>query len=112
MLNQLAEEIRSINEDNGWNLPNVWTPEQDVTQIALIGCEVSEAIEEIRKGGDVTRNSYPDGLKPEGVPAELADVIIRVLDYSYARGIDIESAVFEKLEFNTTRSHRHGGKVL
>lgn len=51
-------------------------------------------------------------MKPEGVPSELADIIIRVLDMCGWYGIDIEAAVAEKMEYNETRSYRHGGKSL
>jgi NTP pyrophosphatase (non-canonical NTP hydrolase) len=50
--------------------------------------------------------------KPEGVPIELADCIIRILDYCGHAGIDIEQAIKIKHEYNKTRPHRHGGKVI
>lgn len=50
--------------------------------------------------------------KPVGVPSELADIIVRVLDFSGEHGIDIERAVLEKMAYNRTRPHKHGGKVL
>lgn len=48
--------------------------------------------------------------KPEGVASELADVIIRVLDYSEQKGIDTIRVMLQKMEFNKTRGYRHGGK--
>lgn len=48
--------------------------------------------------------------KPEGIPIELADVIIRVLDYCGYAGIDIDAAISQKHEYNKTRPYRHGGK--
>jgi NTP pyrophosphatase (non-canonical NTP hydrolase) len=50
--------------------------------------------------------------KPIGVPSELADIIIRVLDFSGEHGIDIERAVLEKMAFNKSRPFRHGNKAL
>lgn len=50
--------------------------------------------------------------KPVGVPSELADIIVRVLDFSGEHGIDIERAVLEKMAYNRTRPFKHGGKVL
>jgi NTP pyrophosphatase (non-canonical NTP hydrolase) len=50
--------------------------------------------------------------KPEGIPAELADCIIRILDYCGKEGIDIEEAVKIKHQYNKTRPYRHGGKKI
>ena len=49
--------------------------------------------------------------KPEGVPIELADLIIRVLDTCEQYGIDIEAAIEMKIKYNETREYRHGGKL-
>ena len=48
--------------------------------------------------------------KPEGVAVELADAIIRILDYCAFAGIDIEKALEIKHEYNKSRPYRHGGK--
>lgn len=50
--------------------------------------------------------------KPEGVASELADVIIRVLDYSEEKDIDTIRVMLQKMEYNKTRGYRHGGKVI
>ena len=57
--------------------------------------------------------TYSEGVvaKPEGVPSELADVVIRALDAAGAWGIDLETVIEEKLAYNVTRGHRHGGKA-
>lgn len=60
------------------------------------------------------RTDYHDGNyngeKPEGVAVELADCLLRILDYCGYAGIDIEEALRLKHEYNKTRSYRHGGK--
>lgn len=81
------------------------------SKLALIHSEVSEVLEEVRSGKSLTENwqSLPD--KPEGVPTELADIVIRVFDIAGWLGLDLEQEIVEKLEYNLTRSQKHG-KVL
>lgn len=81
--------------------------------IALCHSELSEALEEHRNGKCVAETYYSGaGAKPEGIPTELADVVIRICDYCYNNQIDLEWALKEKMNYNKTRPYRHGGKVL
>jgi len=50
--------------------------------------------------------------KPEGIPSELADVVIRVMDICGYYGIDLEAAIKEKMDYNKTRPLMHGGKAI
>lgn len=50
--------------------------------------------------------------KPEGVPVELADTVIRVLDTCEAYGIDLGFEIRRKMEYNETRAFRHGGRRM
>lgn len=52
------------------------------------------------------------GYKPEGIAVELADCIIRILDWAGKEGMDMESIINEKMAYNRTRPYRHGGKLL
>lgn len=86
-------------------------------KLALIHSEVSEALECLRDGEMVTvessvRSTYGQPGKPEGFPSELADIVIRVFDLAGAMGIDMLTEIRRKIAFNSTRSHRHGGKAL
>ena len=100
-LNRLAEEIRHINQNNGWNITTLgdWEDTYKVpTILALIHSEVSEALEAFR------HNDH------ENFGEELADILIRVLDCAPGLGIDIDREVQQKLAKNRTRGFRHGGK--
>ena len=78
--------------------------------LAQIHCEVSEVVEELRNGRELTESYHSDEGKPEGVPAELADVVIRCFDFAYVYGIDLEAAIREKHRFNKSRPYLHGRK--
>jgi NTP pyrophosphatase (non-canonical NTP hydrolase) len=56
----------------------------------------------------------PDLLdgKPEGVGPELADTIIRILDYAEHVGLDMDFEVERKMAHNEQREIRHGGSHL
>lgn len=106
-INEVAKQIHENAVNHGW-----WEEPRTFPEIlALIHSEVSEALEEYRNGHPVGETYHGEGGKPEGVPTELADVIIRVLDYCAFAGINIDQAITDKHEYNKTRPYRHGGKV-
>lgn len=75
--------------------------------LALIHAEISEALEEYRRGK--MEVYYPHKApKPEGFGVELADTVIRILDLAGGLNIDLQKLIRIKLEFNKTRPHRHG----
>ena len=89
-----------------------WQDDRDpLAVLALIHSEVSEALEDIRDGKPLHQLEFEEGTgKPTGVPAELADIIIRVLDACGAWGINIEEAIRAKVVYNQTRPKLHGRK--
>lgn len=109
-LNQLRDVIHNTAVDKGW-----WDgDERDLgTILMLCVSELAEALEEYRDGRRVREVYYRDGYnKPEGVPVELADTIIRILDFCGRKGIDIEAVLEEKVKYNFGRAYKHGGKVV
>ena len=109
-LTQLTAAIHGNAKARGWHDEGPKT-DRFPTLLCLVHSEVSEALEDYRTGCGMTDTSSTSRGKPCGIPSELADIIIRVLDICGLYGIDIESAVRAKMAYNATRPHRHGGKV-
>jgi NTP pyrophosphatase (non-canonical NTP hydrolase) len=110
-LKELAQEVYDIACEKGWHDE----PLAFGDAIANIHGEASEAFEEYRKGKNLNDIylSFDDPTgKPEGVPIEFADIIIRVLDNCITYDIDIEAALMMKLEYNKNRPYKHGGKIV
>jgi len=103
--------VHQLAIDKGWySTATTKTPEYIAYKIARIHSEISEALDEVRSPVDVCIRS--ESGKPEGLPIELADVVIRVLDLAGYLGIDLQDAIAVKHQYNKTRSYRHGSKTL
>jgi len=98
MLNSLASEIHQTALNHGF-----WESENKAEKIALMHSELSEALEAIRK-------PCQDDKCPAytGEEVELADAVIRILDYAHHFGLDLEGAISAKAAFNKTRPYKHG----
>ncbi|MCL2703870.1 MAG: hypothetical protein FWE91_09725 [Defluviitaleaceae bacterium] len=122
-LNEAAKNIHALAVNKGW-----WEDDRPLPEILMLCVsELSEALEEYRnKSPDIYCDEYDEdhcdpclkhrpacacnGHKPQGVAVELADCIIRILDFCGRKEIDIEAAINAKHEYNKTRPYRHGGK--
>jgi len=75
-------------------------------RLCLIHSEVSEALEAFRD--DCLTTLPNENGKPEGLPSELADIVIRVADMAHWLGIDLEQEIRLKSDFNESRPVKHG----
>ena len=100
----VATFVHQTAMEKGW-----WDEDRsDGEIIALIHSELSEALEGLRHG-----DAYDKHL-PEfrSVEVELADAVIRIMDYGEARGLRIAQALMAKATYNLDRPRMHGGKAF
>lgn len=106
-IRELQKEVYENAKAHGW-----WEEEREFgTLIALCHSELSEALEETRNGKEVNE-TYLENGKLAGVPSELADVVIRIMDICEHFDIDLEEAITRKMAFNKERPYKHGGKAF
>lgn len=110
--NKLCGECNAIATEHGWwddiletdgetegDLVDIHNTYVYATKLALISCEVSEAIEDLRAKDDVHLGE------------ELADIFIRLADLSVEMGYDLDYEIKRKMKINEGRPYKHG-KVI
>lgn len=107
-LNEYAEECCEIAKSKGW-----YDSDEDTlpTKLCLVHSEISEALEEIRTGRAPNEIYLGKNNKPEGMPIELADAIIRIFDIAKKWDMDLDKAYEMKTAYNKLRPYRHGKKL-
>lgn len=113
----LQEHAHNTAVSKGWHdHPDPKSADRFGAMIALCHSELSDALEAYRDQGvtlaDRQSGEWTQGVKPEGVTAEIADVVIRIFDLSGLLDLDLAGAIIAKMRYNETRPHRHGGKRL
>ncbi|MBV6343629.1 hypothetical protein HWQ67_18845, partial [Candidatus Magnetobacterium casensis] len=103
-LDELATEIHQTAVEKGW-----WKKSRsDLEVICLMHTELSEAVEELRMGNPVYWLDEPPNQNEKPIPSgwlvELADCLIRMLDFIAAKGA--QDSFYEclraKMEYNKT----------
>ena len=102
-ISQMQEEVHRTAVEHGW-----WEKPRPVGEVLmLMVTELAEAMEAYRSGN-------PESEKIPGfsqMEEELADVVIRLLDFAGGEDLDIEGALIAKMLYNEKRPYRHGGKI-
>lgn len=98
---RIQRDVNALANEKGW-----WEDgREDGTCIALMHSELSEGLEALRK------DLESDKIAPfMGIEEELADTIIRIMDFAEQMDLQVAEAVLVKHEFNRHRAHKHGGK--
>ena len=109
-IKELQKAVHDNAIEHGWYQDNETRHFGDL--ISLCHTELSEAYEEYRNGKGFNETYYSTKGKPEGIPSELADVVIRIMDMCEYYNIDLEKIILEKHEYNKTRPYKHGGKTV
>lgn len=109
-IQELIQQAHNTALEKGW-----WKDENRSfgEQLMLMVTELAEVMEEFRTKGLTNPYNmiYFKDDKPEGIAVEFADLLIRVADTCGRYNIPLEEALNLKLEYNKTRSYRHGGKL-
>ena len=100
VVGRIASEINQTANDHGfWSGIN-----NHGEKIALMHSELSEALEGLRLGDPESKTIPPFS----NVEEELADCIIRILDFGREYAMTIPGAIIAKMEYNKSREFKHG----
>lgn len=106
-LERAQQRVTAINKNNGW-FDRTRSFGDD---IALLHSEVTEAFEAFRDGR-FDMHTADGEYDPSSLPAEFADILIRLLDSCERYDVDLAGALDAKLVYNAGREYRHGNKAV
>ncbi len=95
-ISELQKECWQIADDHGFHGKKDTLCQERIAYLALIGSEVGEAVEAARKGDE------------NNLAEELADIVIRVMDFAEICKIDLDSSIRNKMQVNKKRPYMHG----
>ena len=128
-LKSWQEMVHANAVEKGW-----WPGDRNFGELCmLMVTELAESFEEWREGKPLMywKRKHPEtekvevvahdmeaepdeliarGFKFEGIAVEMADAVIRILDWAGREGVDLGAIMELKHRYNETRKHRHGGK--
>jgi hypothetical protein len=102
--NNYVEKVTyPINIEKGFFAPD---------RIVLVGDQISLMHSEISEGYEAHRKGLKDDKLPQydGLPVELGDCVIRIMNFCRYFKHDIASMIVQKTRFNRGRPYMHGGK--
>jgi NTP pyrophosphatase (non-canonical NTP hydrolase) len=100
MFNLVSREVNRISHEHGF-----WDEKRnDGEVIALIHSELSEALEALRDNNPTSKRL----VQFTSVEEELADAIIRIMDYAWGNQLSLARAILAKMEYNEGRDFMHG----
>lgn len=106
VLDTIAADAYLLSQSKGWWEEDYGT-HTDNTKINMITQELGEWTEALRQGNPPSKK-----ISATLAEEEVADVIIRAMDWTAARKFSIGCAVVNKHTFNTRRPYMHGGKLF
>lgn len=105
-IRSIQQQLKQYTKDKGWDDDRSFSD-----LVLLMVTELAEAVEPYRDWWKEDEIRVVHG-KPEGIPVELADCVIRILTFCNKFGIDLQDCVLQKMEYNNTRPVRHGGRRI
>ena len=96
----ISRKVHKISKEHGF-----WDEKRnDGEVIALIHSELSEVLEALRHNNPSSKRI----VEFSSVEEELADVVIRVMDYARGNDLLLADAILAKIDYNKGRDFMHG----
>lgn len=107
----VAKIVHKMAVDHGfWDFPEGQGRNKGEA-LALIHSELSEALEAVREEGSSYRPMDKHLPHRQSVTVELADAVIRIMDFAEGFGYkDLPIVIMEKIRYNSNRPKKHGKK--